>query len=158
MARRSWAFNESGGFYNGSLLKLSHKNITGQLRNFHKTNKELDRALVNVLKRHAKAVKNTAKAYTPVRTGYMKDHVRIAWSPGGNTFEVGWDAADFQGIGYDGKPLRWYPPYVELGTEYMLGRGILIRAFEEHEPLIKPDMKAAIRTVLNRQALRRGGK
>jgi hypothetical protein len=92
----------------GALLARSGE---AMIANFRAADAVAQRQYRAAVQRHGARVKRLVRVYVPVRTGWMRDHVRDEYSPSGLVVHVGWWPEDFLPLG---KP--FYPPYQELGT------------------------------------------
>lgn len=126
----------------GARLTFSVTNKIGMIRNIYRAVHNVDKELERALKRNGKKIQATAKALCPWRTGFMSRHIRLSFSNQGRTFEVGWYRKEFM---IPKTRFRFYPPWVELGSQGRTPSLTIYRAMLTHEQDLKRDMRKAIR-------------
>jgi hypothetical protein len=105
---------------------LSVSGREGLERTFRGVSEESKREIEVANLEGAGRIYRAARDYTPVRTYFMRNHLRMRLTR--FTYEIGWDANDFFSEGF-----AFYPEYVEYGTRFMDGQFPLTRAYDENQ-------------------------
>lgn len=132
-------------------FELGVREAAGLVANFHAADKRVQWAVRDLVRETALEVQELTRFLCPVRTGFMRDHVRHWISDKGFAFEVGWDAQDFFDAG-----LAFYPYFVEYGTRKMAAQPSLTPAYEHAQEHFWQDLGRVLRDALERK-MRRGG-
>lgn len=117
------------------------------------------REVVREVRRSAHRIQTRAYQLAPVRTGWLRDHIKVAFSRDNLAYEVGWDSRDFEGqTNYWGEPIDSpYFAYTEFGTVKMSPRPCLFPAVRE-EREVYPRNLAAVIAAGNAREARMGGR
>lgn len=129
-------------------LDLSVRNTQATAANFRAMDATLQEEVVHLVAESGQLTKELTQFFCPVRTGFMRAHVRVWFGERGYSFEVGWDAADFLEAG-----LAFYPIFVEFGTRFAAAQPSLFPAYFEVQPGFVADLTEAIRRSAARQGL-----
>jgi hypothetical protein len=122
------------------MVSFEIKDVTGLLRNLNAKNTAFVRAAKVVTSLYAERMRDTLRLESPIKFGNMRDLVKvISVSAQQATFSVGWEREDFLSAG-----LRWYIPYVLLGTSRRPANTVHLRA----EAIIRPMYLAALKQAL----------
>jgi HK97 gp10 family phage protein len=127
-------------------LELSVRNIDGLAANFYAADREIAAAMRDAARSAAELVQQVTQQTCAVDTGFMRDHVRIWFTPSGLGFEVGWDADDFFAAGHP-----FYPFFVEYGTRFMAAQPALEPAYDYVVPIYRDDVSDLIRAAVERR-------
>lgn len=106
---------------------------------------ELKAGVRQEVKKSGVRLLSMSKATSPVDTGFMRDHIRLTFTPAGFGYDVGWKQSDFRAAG-----LAWYPPFVIYGTRRMPARPFIEIAWNRERPTFTEAVKAVIRRVMGR--------
>jgi HK97 gp10 family phage protein len=136
----------------GLALDLSVKNLAGVARNLRAFDAICVAAIQDAVLSAGESTRELAYALCPVDTGYMRDHLKTVYSPDGLTFEVGWDAADFEAANFADETSTgsFYPIYQEFGTRFMAAQPSLTPAYRETVPHFRADVGDALRASIAR--------
>lgn len=83
----------------------------------------------------------------PFDTGHMRDSIGLFYTPGGLSYQIGWEETDFVGANniHTGEPIRsFYPLYQEFGTTRHPPHPCLFPARDEELPRFKRDLAKAL--------------
>lgn len=130
-----------------NLFELSFRNQAAVIANVMRFE---DNALAEIralVVEYGEKARALTQSFAPVRTGWMRDHVRTRYGPLGYSWETGWDANDFIGQG-----LSFYPWFVEFGTRFMGAQPSLTPAYN----IVAPQFHAALSAKLAALAARGG--
>lgn len=132
-----------------ALLKLTARDWTGQMLNFHKVTNEVREEIREEFKEIAYGIEISIDKFTPRRTRYLVERLRTRFSESNQAFEVGWWSDDFvREIRNPGG--RYYAHFVNFGTRKMRGHHMIEKGFEEGTTDVKPEMLEAINRVINK--------
>ena len=138
---------------NAIRLSFGFRDVRGLVANFHRADVRTQREIRRAVKDAGDFFVDLARFLAPVRTEWMRDHLRASYSEDGLVFEGGYRIEDFVGrTGYDGKPITtFYPPLVEDGTRKMAAQPHVRPAFEEAVDGLGRDISASLRRALTRR-------
>lgn len=137
--------------YGGLNLELSVRDTSGFtgalgiVAAFGRADRALTAELKRIIRRGAILTRDVTRRLAPRRTGFMANRVTIWIDPTGLASEVGWQADDFLNVGK-----AFYPVFVELGTRKMAAQPSLGPAHRYAQPIIRQEMRAAVRTTVAR--------
>lgn len=132
-------------------LTLSTRNARAVAANFVAANERAQRAVQKLVRKHGVALHAKVYADTPVLTGFMRSQLRLRFSEGGYSYEVGWDEADFASAG-----LEFYPPYVLFGTRHMPGNDVLFSNRDAQLEAFRKELGAELRKAVRQRNRTRG--
>lgn len=119
---------------------LSVRNTQATIANFRAFDRHLQTEVRGVVRETGAFCKDLVKFFCPVRTGFMRSQVRVAYGDAGYSWEVGWREDDFTRRG-----LAFYPLFQEFGTRFMAAQPSLFPAYAEVKPQFIRDITAAVR-------------
>lgn len=123
-------------------LTFAVKNRSAVVANLRAADARLQAAVRREVKTSGEFTKELTQFLSPVRTGFMRDHVRTEYSADGLVYETGWDAEDF--------PKALYPVFVELGTRFMAAQPSLGPAHAYASEIFKRNLAAALKRAASR--------
>lgn len=97
------------------------------------------------VRRAGEEFRRIVQATVAYDTGFMHDHVRVEYTPGGYAFEGGWNANDFDAAG-----LPFYPPFVEFGTSRHMAQPSIEPAYYEVARRLETDLADSVARSLAR--------
>jgi len=104
----------------GIRLELSVRETSGFIANLHRYDDAITADLVALNLSTSEQIRALAYQLAPVDQDFMRQQIKVAMSPNGLTFEVGYEDKDFLEAGLP--PYYWWQ---ELGfTHYLSGRFI----------------------------------
>lgn len=121
------------------MLELSFRNTAAVIANIYATDEATQEAVVAMVHEAGQYCKDLAYFYSPVDTGFMREHLRVIYGPRGYSFEVGWAAEDFIAAG-----LAFYPVFQEFGTRFMAAQPSLTPAYQDTATWFLPALSAEI--------------
>lgn len=128
-----------------ALLDLSFRDTKAAIANIYAADAAVQEAVVRLNREAGEYARELTQFFSPVDTGFMRDHVRVIFGPKGYSFEVGWLEEDFINAG-----LAFYPIFQEYGTRNMPAQPSLTPAYREVESWYIPAMSEEIRAAIER--------
>lgn len=128
------------------MLQLSFRNTAAVIANIYATDDALQEAVVAMVHEAGQYCKDLAYFYSPVDTGFMREHLRVIYGPKGYSFEVGWLQEDFLSAG-----LAFYPVFQEFGTRFMSAQPSLTPAYQDTTVWFLPALSAELNAAVERR-------
>jgi HK97 gp10 family phage protein len=129
---------------------MFNRSADAMVANFRVVDEVAQRQFRRAVVEHAEKVVRLTRAYSPVDTGFMRDHVRYELSPSGLIAQHGWWADDFFDAG-----LEFYPPFQEFGTSRHPAQPSLYPAVFQLQPAFAKRMADITAASVRRLAKRR---
>jgi hypothetical protein len=120
-------------------MKLTILNRSAVIANLNRWNRRAHDEIKQLVRVWGDRTRTEVSARSPVRTGFMRDHVTLRFGKQGYSWECGWLESDFTGAGF-----ALYPFFLEYGTRYMAPQPTLGPVYAE----IAPAYTAALRALL----------
>lgn len=124
----------------GMLPALKVRGVSGMVANLHAAEKQAVEAVKASVRRMGEEQRSRTEQECPKRTGFMASKTRLDFSPEGLTYNVGYEAADFEGGG-----MAFYPQFVIFGTRYMAPNNFIFRVQEEMAPRLTREVGQAVK-------------
>jgi hypothetical protein len=128
-------------------LSFRLRNADAVVANLRAREEQLQQTVREIVHEAGGVCRELVRVFCPVRTGFMRDHVRTDYSESGYAFATGWDSRDFLEAG-----LAFYPPFVIAGTKNAPAQDCLTPAFTETVARMKVDLENALRSAARRAA------
>ena len=131
-------------------LSFGFRDEKALVANFYKADIRAQKELRRAVKDAGDFFLDLGRFLAPVRTEWMRDHLRASYSDDGLVFEGGYHDEDFVGKkGYDGKVIETnYGPLVEDGTRFMAAQPHVRPAFEETVDYLSRDVSRSLRRAI----------
>jgi HK97 gp10 family phage protein len=131
-------------------LDLRVRNAKAVVANLFSFDARVQAGVRKEVRATGKFTRELTQFLAPVRTGFMRDHVRDEYSDDGLAVQVGWFADDFTSAA-----LPFYPPFQEFGTSRMPAQPSLGPAYAEAKPIFEANLRKMLQDAIRRMEGRR---